>query len=107
MAVKAGTAGQRWVPSASVIALTASCWSENHFVRVCFSDSCSCSIEIWKGLTENCQKDVAKIMVFSSKRVFLDLFSDKMFPNMLKLQVSNYDFQYLYPCIALFTSGVW
>ena len=45
-----------------------------------------------KGLTENYQKDLAKIIVFSSKSIFLDLFSGKMFPNMLKLQVSNYDY---------------
>lgn len=41
---------------------------------------------------ENCQKDLAKIIVFGSKGMFLALFSDKMFPNVLKLQLSNYDY---------------
>lgn len=69
--------------------------------------SCQFSIELWKGLTENYQKDLAKIIVFSSKSVFLGLFSGKMFPNMLKLQVSNYDYQYFYPQIPFFIFGIW
>lgn len=57
------------------------------------------STELRKGLTEKYQKDLSRIIIFNSENMLLDLFSDKMFLNMLHTQVINYEYQHIYPRI--------
>lgn len=43
------------------------------------------SIELRNYLTEKYSKNLSKILIFSNESMFLDLFNDKMFLNMLNI----------------------